>query len=332
VARKPASRKRKTINTEDVMRLAISRVGSRMILGRSSMIATITILITALPATLFAWGDDGHEIIGVIAYSRLAPAAKRRVDQLLKDDKDPLTAGDFVSRTTWADKFRDSDRNSTRLRYNATRNWHFVDIEVADGDLAAACANHPKLPAGMPASAGPEKACAVDKIDQFAAELRNASLAKAEQLLALKFLLHLIGDLHQPLHAADRKDRGGNDVAVLFGDRSVPDNLHAYWDTYLVQKLGDDVRAVAVALNLKIGKATAQDWAKGTATDWARDSFRRAKSVVYNFAAESTVTNTHGVQIQRLNTAYESRALPTVREQLSKAGVRLAMVLNNLFK
>src|SRR5258706_15178167 len=192
------------------------------------------ILIMALPVALFAWGDDGHEIIGVIAYSRLAPAAKKKVDQLLNDDKDPLTAGDCVSRTTWADKSRDSDRNSTRLRYNATRNWHFVDIEIADGDLAAACANHPKLPAGTLASAGPEKACVVDKIDQFTAELRNNSLAKAERLLALKFLLHLIGDAHQPLHAADRKDRGGNDVAVVLGGRNVPDNFHGYLDTHFV--------------------------------------------------------------------------------------------------
>ena len=290
------------------------------------------ILIMALPVALFAWGDDGHEIIGVIAYSRLAPAAKKKVDQLLNDDKDPLTAGDFVSRTTWADKYRDSDRNSTRLRYKATRNWHFVDIEIADGDLAAACANHPKLPAGTLASAGPEKACVVDKIDQFTAELRNNSLAKAERLLALKFLLHLIGDVHQPLHAADRKDRGGNDVVVLFGDRTVPDNLHAYWDTHLVQKLGSDVRAVAAALNQRIGTANAQDWAKGTAADWAKGSFQRAKSVVYKFAGESTIIDAHGVQIQRLDTAYDGKALPTVREQLSKAGVRLAMVLNNLFK
>jgi hypothetical protein len=290
------------------------------------------ILITALPAALFAWGDDGHEIIGVIAYSRLAPAAKKKVDQLLNDDKDPLTAGDFVSRTTWADKYRDSDRNSTRLRYNATRTWHFVDIEITNGDLAAACSNHPKLPAATLASAGPEKACVVDKIDQFTAELRNASLAKAERLLALKFLLHLIGDAHQPLHAANRKDRGGNDVAVLFGDRTVPDNLHAYWDTHLVQKRGNDVSAVAAALNQRIGQTNAQDWAKGTAADWAKGSFQRAKSVVYNFAGESSIIDAHGVQIQRLDTAYDSRALPTVREQLSKAGVRLAMVLNNLFR
>ncbi|HVO91899.1 MAG TPA: S1/P1 nuclease, partial [Terriglobales bacterium] len=280
----------------------------------------------------FAWGDEGHEITGVIAYARLTPAAKKSVDPLLARDRDDLTAADFISRTTWADKYRDSDRLGVKLRYQATRNWHFVDIEIADGNIDVACEHHPKLPHGIAASAGPASACVIDKIDQFIAELRNPSTAKAEKLLALKFLLHFIGDLHQPLHAADNQDRGGNEVPLLFGERTVPENLHAYWDTHLVQRLGNDARLAAATLNQQITKSQADAWSKGTSTAWAKDSFTQAKMISYNFAGARQFTDDHGASGWHLDAAYDNRALPVVREQLSKAGVRLAAVLNQIFK
>jgi hypothetical protein len=304
---------------------------SRQIIRRTFL--TLVLIILAVPTpSLFAWGDEGHEIIGVIAYARLSPAVKKKVDALFAADKDNLTAPDFVSRTTWADKYRDSDRLTTKVRYNATRNWHFVDIEIDNGNLDTACNNHPKLPPGTAASAGPAQDCVVDKIEQFIVELRGPATAKAEKRLALKFLLHLIGDVHQPLHAADNKDRGGNDVAVLFGDRTSAENLHAYWDTHLVQRLGHEPRAVGALLNKQITKAKANDWSKGTPTDWAMGSFAQAKSVVYNFTGEQQFIDDHGGKGERLDTAYDNRALPVVREQLSKAGVRLAAALNDALK
>jgi hypothetical protein len=103
----------------------------------------------------------------------------------------------------WADKYRDSDRDTTRNRYEATWRWHFVDIELGQQDLGPACFGHPALPPGVPASKGPPRACVVDKINQFAAELGDPATGASEQLLALQFLLHFVGDLHQPLHAAD---------------------------------------------------------------------------------------------------------------------------------
>jgi hypothetical protein len=119
-----------------------------------------------------------------------------------------LTGHDIASEATWADKYRDSDRDTTKIRYEGTREWHFVDIELVQPNLASACFGHPPLPPGAPASRGPPRACVVDKIDQFAAELRNPATTASEQLLALKFLLHFVGDLHQPLHAADDHDAG----------------------------------------------------------------------------------------------------------------------------
>ena len=126
---------------------------------------------------------------------------------MLAADTDSLTAHDIASAATWADKFRDANINGSRLK---TRQWHFVDIEIGAPDLDAACFNHPAIPAGTVASAGTAADCVVDKIRQFAAELANPATDQEEQIVALKFLLHFVGDMHQPLHASDDNDRGNN--------------------------------------------------------------------------------------------------------------------------
>jgi hypothetical protein len=296
-------------------------------------IAILFGIVVLCPADwLFAWGDEGHKIIGVIAYARLTPMVKRKVDALLAADKDDLTAADFVSRTTWADKYRESDRQTTKIRYEATRKWHFADIDIQTGDIDAACAHHPKLPRGTLATAGPANDCVIDKIEQFIVELRNPFIAKAEKILALKFLLHLIGDVHQPLHAADNKDRGGNNIAVFLADDIPLTNLHLYWDNHIVEKLGSDPRSIGARLTKNISTRTAEAWSKGTAIGWAKESFRLAKTVVYNFGGLQEFVDDRGAKGVRLDNAYENAALLAARQQLSKAGIRLAGVLNNTIR
>jgi hypothetical protein len=291
------------------------------------------LIVVVLPGhDAVAWGDEGHKVVAVIAYAHLKPAVKKKVDALLAADKDKLSARDFVSRATWADKYRDSDRFSKKIRYSATHNWHFVDIEIDSPNFDAACFNHPPLPAGTAASAGPANDCVVDKINEFAAELRNPATPQPEKILALKFLEHFVGDLHQPLHAADHKDRGGNQVPVLFAKRTVSSNLHSYWDTELVKRLGKEAKTVGVSLNKQIATAKANEWSKGTPADWAKESFDKAKSVAYNFSGEQDFIDDHGGKGERLDATYDNRGLPVVREQLSKGGVRLAAVLNDALK
>jgi hypothetical protein len=209
---------------------------------RRNFYLCIAAAMLLLPSPALPWGDRGHEITGVVAYARLTFTAKKNVDALLAADRDALTGGDFVSRTTWADEYRDSDRQTTRRHYEQTRNWHFVNIDIKTGRISGC---NRKLPAGTPASAGPANACIIDKVEQFAAELRDRSTPARERLLALKFLLHLVGDLHHPLHTADNGDRGGNDIAAIFASPPQRENLHFYWDNYLVHQLGSDSRAVA---------------------------------------------------------------------------------------
>ena len=97
----------------------------------------------AAATDVLAWGDEGHEIIAAIAYARLTPATRKAVDSLLASDQDTLTSPDFVTRATWADRYRDADRNTSKKQYNATRQWHYVDIEIDGGTLDEACFHHP---------------------------------------------------------------------------------------------------------------------------------------------------------------------------------------------
>jgi len=220
------------------------------------------------------------------------------------------------------DKYRDSDRGTTKIRYEATWQWHFVDIELADPDLASACFGHPPLPAGVPASEGPPQACVVDKIDQFAAELSNPATKRSEQLLALKFLLHFVGDLHQPFHASDDHDAGGNKKLIAASGLN-PGNLHHYWDVEFVERLGTDPRQVTAILIGQISNPQRQEWSTGTPADWAMEAFALARRDAYGLLPEP---DDHGTYA--LSPAYVEQAVRDVALQLSRAGVRLALVLS----
>jgi len=202
---------------------------------------------------------------------------------LLATDTDTLTAHDIASEATWADRYRDSDRETTKIRYQGTREWHFVDIELAQPNLASACFGHPPLSPGIPASQGPAQACVVDKIDQFAAELRNPPTDASEQLLALKFLLHFVGDLHQPLHAADDHDAGANKKLVAAGGLQ-PGNLHRYWDVEFVERLGTDPRQVAASLIGQISEKQRQEWSGGKPAGWAMEASALGRENAYGLS------------------------------------------------
>jgi transglutaminase-like putative cysteine protease len=139
-----------------------------------------------------AWGDEGHEVVALVAQAYLEPAVRKKVSALLAADTDPLTAHNIAAAATWADKFRDANQNGARQK---TRQWNFVDIEIASPDLDQACFGHPPVPPGTPASNGPEQDCVVDKIQEFAAELANPATDPEEQIVALKNLASIAPEI-----------------------------------------------------------------------------------------------------------------------------------------
>jgi hypothetical protein len=288
-------------------------------------ILLIGLLLLARPVTGRCWGDEGHEIVGRIAAHYLKPQVRARVAAILATDKTGLTRSTGIAEeTTWADKFRDSDRDTTRIRYGQTNQWHFIDIEIDAPDVDAACFQHPPLPPDGNASEGPAADCILDKIDAFAAELHSRKTSPDERRLALLYLLHFVGDLHQPLHAADHHDRGGNDVRVKAADEPAG-NLHHYWDSVFVRRLGAHSDDVARRLIAQISSRERRDWSSGSTKDWTEQSFEIGKSHVYGRLAAAAAPAGSDIA---LDDAYMIDAERIVEMQLQRAGLRLARLLN----
>lgn len=285
------------------------------------LLVALAVGLAVLADPARAWGDEGHQVIALVADHYLQPMVRAKVAALLASDTDPLTAHDLPSEATWADRFRDSDRNTTKVHYSQTRAWHFVDIELKAPDVDAACFGHPPLPASGLASGGAAQDCVVDKIDEFAAELRSPTTSAAERLLALKFLLHFVGDVHQPLHSADDQDAGGNMKTVRTATGAAAP-LHHYWDSKFIKRLGPGSNEIAASLILRIVPTDAATWRMAAPTDWAREAFLVAKAVAYG----ELPAPQQGVD--QLSQKYEDDAAVVTALQLSRAGVRLADILN----
>lgn len=280
-------------------------------------VVLIISLTVAISSPAYAWGDLGHRVTALIAYRHLTPTARAKLDALLASDTDTLTAPDFASRATWADKYRSSHR--------ATAAWHFVDIEIDQPDLTTACFGFPPPSVDQTASLGPAQDCVVNKINEFWAELHATSTPPAERRIALKFLIHFVGDLHQPLHASDHHDRGGNCVGLAPSPDGHDANLHTYWDTGAVEALGGSADQIAAKLDAHIKRADVQAWSSGTPRTWAMETFEVGRRDAYALPSAPTCDD-HGSVT--LSPAYQAAAQKDAAVQLEKAGIRMAGLLN----
>jgi hypothetical protein len=245
--------------------------------------------------TARAWGPDGHQIVGRIAELRLSPAAAKAVAVLLND------SNQLARVSNWADHIRKSR--------SETAPWHFVDIpfDAEAYDPERDCAAH--------------DGCVVEVIPRFVKVLADREAEPADRVEALKFLVHFVGDIHQPLHCGERNgDKGGNLFQVRWPGESKPVKLHAVWDSNLVQRLVRNEGISAETLNATITREQAIAWSTGTAADWAWESHRLAVEKVYADLPESGA--------HRLSEDYITAGQAVVREQLAKGGVCLAHLLN----
>lgn len=253
--------------------------------------------LLAFSGPAYAWGPQGHEIVARIAADNLTPSAHLRISQLLGGDAPAL----MVLDSNWADEIR-ADRPQTV-------SWHFVNIEIgAKGyDPRRDCANDN---------------CVVAQIGRDMAVLRDRQASHAARLEALRFLIHFVGDLHQPLHAADRHDKGGNSVIAYQGRRR--SNLHRVWDEDVVEALGADPMVDAAQIETGLSPQDKARIRTGTPADWANETFQVAAHEIY--------ARLPGSGPVRLPRDYVSRERATVRQQLGRAGFRLAALLNAIYR
>jgi hypothetical protein len=309
--------KKRTAGRPRCLHFVVGHEGEKMI----RIIPAVAVILLCGSNSAFSWGDEGHKAIALLAQQCLPTEANNKISAMLDADTDSLTAHDTASEATWADKYRDS--NNRKDHYEQTKNWHFTDIEIDAPDLNAACFGRPPLPSGTAASMGPARACAVDKVEQFEKELSAPNTDPAERLLALKFILHFIGDIHQPLHSSDNHDSGGNDIKVEVDGffHQSRDELHGFWDTQFVEGIASSPASLVAELSSQITPADAAAWANGSPDNWAMETFSVAKADTYG---NPPLDKMH---TQHLSATYVDIAELDVRLQLGKAGVRLATVL-----
>ncbi len=257
----------------------------------------LTALCVGSPA--FGWGAQGHRVIARVAAGRLTPAAQAAVRALLNEGD---TLADIAN---WAD-------HEGFVAVPKSGPWHYVNVPISATRYEAHYCK------------GGE--CVVGKIKHFRRILADPGTPRRERQQALLFLVHFVGDIHQPLHVGDHADRGGNQTQVQFLGRGT--NMHRLWDSDMIRHIGGDDRAWVEQVQRKITPEAAEAWSRGTVEDWANDSLRAAK-LAYGGPGRSSTPLASGATVGE---DYVRMAEPILREQLARAGVRLANELNTFFR
>jgi hypothetical protein len=270
---------------------------------------------------LWAWGPVGHDVVALIADSRLSPDAKKQIAAILGPD---ASLEDIANCADWI-KYAKQPVNCADFSVSPmpeTSRWHFIDIPInaADpsGAISSACGQHGD--------------CSVDQIQSHLAVLADTSADLAQRQLALMFVTHLLGDLHQPLHNATEilpdgtTDRGGNLKKMTFESDGNVTNLHALWDDLIESQAGKktmDPKALAKNLEDGISNEDAATWSQASLQDMALEGYQIAQSQIYpdyHVDGGNVVTQD-----------YEDQMRPVAYLCLKKAGVRLAALLNKAF-
>lgn len=272
------------------------------------LLPACVLLLCAAPA--FAWSELGHRMVGELAERHLTPRARAEVRTLLAGESEPTLAGV----ASWADRLRNSDPD----RFKRTGPWHYVNIRDRGCHYA-------------PARDCPNGDCVVAAINAQARILADRSRPRDERRDALKFLVHFVGDVHQPMHAGSRPDKGGNEYQISLRTDLQPEpyarlayvngvqgtNLHAVWDYYVLGTRGPGYRAYADLLDAApwpaAEAAAPRDLA---AAAWAMESCR--------------LIDARGLYPQghRMDHAYLDAMRPLAEQRVRQAAYRLATVLD----
>ena len=251
-------------------------------------IISILLLVPFLSGQAWAWGQTGHRVVGLVAEKHLTKQARKKIARVLQDNS-------LAEVSNWMDEIK-SD-----AAYNHTHDWHWVTIP--DGSKYE---QSPKNPNGD----------LVMKLEEVVQALKSHQLSGAQEQEYLKYLVHLVGDLHQPLHVGGKDDAGGNALRVQwFGQSS---NLHRVWDSDMIE--GKDLSFTELACFIgEASPAQQQEWQKGSIRDWAY-GMMAYRPQVYRIPEDG-----------KLSYRYSYENFDTVQRLLLQGGIRLAGILNQIY-
>lgn len=249
----------------------------------------LLILALFLAPKAFGWGQIGHRVVGHIAEQHLSPEAQERLDELLGGES-------LAQASTWMDEIRSDDA------YDYTGTWHWVTIP--DGMRYAETDKNPD-------------GDALGKTKEIIGALEADTLSVEKEREYVRFLVHLVGDLHQPLHVGTGDDRGGNEETVIwFGE---PSNLHRVWDSGMIDQKQLSFTELARFSTETVDDAQLDEWADAAPEEWAHESMTY-RDQVYDLP-----------QDREIGYEYAYRNFDTLKKRLVQSGVRLADVLNTIY-
>ena len=266
--------------------------------------ALAALAVALLPSPAFAWGKTGHRVIAAVADTQLSGLARAQVEEI-------LGLGESLDEAAnWPDEMRSAPGDFWQ---KTATPWHYVTLNGIIYDHA------------------PPEGDALDALTRFSKTLQDPNANRADKQLALRFIVHLVGDLHQPLHVGKCCDRGGNDVKVTWFGK--PTNLHAVWDSQLVDDEQLSFSELAAKLERHISNDDVIKWWDINPRDWISES-AELRDTLYPPPAKAK----KGQKLKKgqsllpdLSYGYVYKFTPVMERRLSQGGVRLAAYLNWLF-
>ena len=268
--------------------------------------------LVLLPSPAQAWWEYGHETVARIAFVEARPATRAAIRRLLAQsaalETPTCPARTIEQASVWPDCIK-----TLGDRFSYISSWHYQNVDVCRPfDQETPCR---------------DGNCVSAQIERQARLLADRTLPVRERVMALAFLVHFVGDLHQPLHVGDRGDLGGNRLPVAYGIIAGRTNLHLSWDGYLAERGISTPAGGAAGLLAELGAAEKAQMRLGSVTDWARESWAASR----DFAYGSVLGDPCGaVPAERpvIDEAMTRQLIPIVRRQVARGGLRLARMLD----
>lgn len=283
---------------------------------KATLSAVFTFWLVFVSVNAYGFGANGHRVVGQIADNHLSATARAALLNILEGEQLSFAA-------TWPDDMRSSPDDPDFWGYSAAANWHFVNVDPNETyeqsrknnkgdayvalDTLTAILNDASIPEGPVA----------DALTSYFGDLNDPSKEKEIKRFAVRFIVHIIGDIHQPLHAGYQSDRGGNNIDVeWFGQRK---KLHSVWDTDLVQSQQLSFSEIALKID-RLSDAENSQIQSSQPIDWVNESLELRLSAY---------------DVDKYNSDfsydYTFRFIPVIESQMLKAGLRTAALFNNIF-